>query len=148
MRRSLQGEEEEREQGRREVTRVGRCSSWGIDPFQQRSGRLLEVCPHPYQPTQSTNHPETQTPRNPDMVVIVVVMVMLVPSRNGPDQRVVEAVQIETQARVNQYPFPSHLPATAWPRQMLAVVDVTQHPLPMGVGRGDYDPPSAGTRDV
>ena len=56
----------------------------------------------------------------------------------------VEAVQIETQARVNQDPFSSHLPATAWPRQMLAVVYVAQYLLPMGVGRGDYDPPLAG----
>jgi len=53
-------------------------------------------------------------------------------------------VQIETQARVNQDPSPSHLPATAWPRQMLAVMSATQHHLPMEVGRGDYDQHSAG----
>ena len=40
-----------------------------------------------------------------------------------------EAMQIEVQARVNQDPSNSHLPATAWPRQMLAVF---------------YDPPLAG----
>ena len=31
-----------------------------------------------------------------------------------------EAMQIEAQARVNQDPSKQHLPATAWPRQMLA----------------------------
>ena len=57
-------------------------------------------------------------------------------------------MQIEAQAlvseRVNQDPSPSHLPATAWPRRMLAAMYVTQHHLPMGVGRGDYDPPLSG----
>ena len=62
-----------------------------------------------------------------------------------PGMRRKEAVQIETQARVTQDRSPSHLPATAWPRQMLAVMYATQHHLPMGVGRGDYDQPSAGT---
>ena len=59
-----------------------------------------------------------------------------------------EAMQIEAQAlvsdRVNQDPSDTHLPATAWPRQMLAVVYVTQHPLPMGVGRGGCGQPSTG----
>ena len=40
-----------------------------------------------------------------------------------------EAVQIEAQARVNQDPSDSHLPATAWPRQMLAAVYATQYRL-------------------
>ena len=57
-------------------------------------------------------------------------------------------MQIEAQARVNQDPPKSHLPATAWPRQMLAVVYVTQYLLPMGVGRGDHDPPSAVTQQL
>ena len=59
-----------------------------------------------------------------------------------------EAVQIEEQAlvpeRVNQDPSGTHLPATAWPRQMLAVMYATQRPLPES-GRGDYDPPFAGS---
>ena len=46
----------------------------------------------------------------------------------------IEAVQIEKQAlvpeHVNQYVSGTHLPATAWPRQMLAVF---------------YDPPLAGS---
>ena len=58
-----------------------------------------------------------------------------------------EAVQIEEQAlvpeHVNQYVSGTHLPATAWPRQMLAVMYATQRPLPES-GRGDYDPPLAG----
>ena len=58
-----------------------------------------------------------------------------------------EAVQIEAQARVsdrvNQDPSDTHLPATAWPRQMLAVMYATQRPLPES-GRGDCDPPLAG----
>ena len=44
-----------------------------------------------------------------------------------------EAVQIEAQAfvpeRVNQDPSGTHPPTTAWPRRMLAAVDVTQYPL-------------------
>ena len=52
-------------------------------------------------------------------------------------------MQIEAQARVNQDPSGTHLPATAWPRQMLAVMYATQRPLPES-GRGDYDPPLAG----
>ena len=63
-----------------------------------------------------------------------------------PGVRRQEAVQIETQARVNQDPFISHLPATAWPRQMLAIMYATQNHLTMGVGRGDYDPTPAGPR--
>ena len=97
-----------------------------------------------------------------------------------------EAVQIEVQAqvsdRVNQDPSDTHLPATAWPRQMFAAAEVTQYqlvalahrlvavtaarpqraqpptgdhsgfavmcatqrPLPES-GRGDYDPPFAGS---
>ena len=59
-----------------------------------------------------------------------------------------EAMQIEAQAlvpeRVNQDPSGTHLPATAWPRQMLAVMYATQRPLPES-GRGDYDPPFAGS---
>ena len=59
-----------------------------------------------------------------------------------------EAVQIEAQAfvpeHVNQDVSGTHLPATAWPRQMLAVMYATQCPLPES-GRGDYDPPFAGS---
>ena len=44
-----------------------------------------------------------------------------------------EAMQIETQAlvsdRVNQDPSDTHLPATAWPRQMFAAVYATQYRL-------------------
>ena len=44
-----------------------------------------------------------------------------------------EAMQNEAQAlvpdRVNQDPSESHPPTTAWPRRMLAAVDVTQYPL-------------------
>ena len=42
-------------------------------------------------------------------------------------------MQIEAQARVsdrvNQHPSDTHLPATAWPRQMFAAVHVTQYRL-------------------
>ena len=40
-----------------------------------------------------------------------------------------EAMQIEAQERVNQDPSNSHLPATAWPRQMCAAVYATQYRL-------------------
>ena len=44
-----------------------------------------------------------------------------------------EAVQIEVQAlvsdRVNHDPSDTHLPATAWPRQMFAAAEVTQYQL-------------------
>ena len=59
-----------------------------------------------------------------------------------------EAVQIEepTRAlgRVIRDPPNARLPATAWPRQTLAVMYATQRPLPESV-RGDYDPPFAGS---
>ena len=45
---------------------------------------------------------------------------------------------------VNQDVPGTHLPATAWPRQMLAVMCATQHHLSLRVGRGDYDPPPRG----
>ena len=68
--------------------------------------------------------------------------------RAGPGPGGGEAEQIEEQAlvpeRVNQDPSGTHLPATAWPRQMLAVMYATQRPLPES-GRGDYDPPFAGS---
>ena len=56
-------------------------------------------------------------------------------------------MQIEAQAlvsdRVKQDPSDTRLPATAWPRQTLAVMYATPRPLPES-GRGDYDPPLAG----
>ena len=59
-----------------------------------------------------------------------------------------EAEQIEepTRAlgRVIRDPSNARLPATAWPRQTLAVMYATQRPLPES-GRGDYDPPFAGS---
>ena len=59
-----------------------------------------------------------------------------------------EAVQIEAQApvpeRVNQDPSGTRPPATAWPRQTIAGMCATQRPL-HGSGRGDYDPPFAGS---
>ena len=68
-----------------------------------------------------------------------------VPEKNEAVQNEIrEAVQIEAQARVNQDPSKSHLRATAWPRQMLAVMCATQRPLYQS-GRGDYDPPLAGS---
>ena len=54
------------------------------------------------------------------------------------------AEQAKVPAQVNQDLAGTHLPATAWPRQMLAVMYVTQRPLPES-GRGDYDPPLAGS---
>ena len=56
------------------------------------------------------------------------------PGRNEAGQNEVrEAMQIETQVsdsdRANEAPSESHLPATAWPRQMFAAVDVIQHRL-------------------
>ena len=58
-----------------------------------------------------------------------------------------EAVQIEEPTRVLgrviRDPSNTRLPATAWPRQTLAVMYATQRPLPES-GRGDYDPPFAG----
>ena len=58
-----------------------------------------------------------------------------------------EAVQIEepTRAwgRVIRDPSNARLPATAWPRQTLAVMYATQRPLPES-GRGEYDPPLSG----
>ena len=59
-----------------------------------------------------------------------------------------EAVQIEEPTRVLgrviRDPSNTRLPATAWPRQTLAVMYATQRPLPES-GRGDYDPPFAGS---
>ena len=59
-----------------------------------------------------------------------------------------EAVQSEepTRAlgRVIRDPPNARLPATAWPRQTLAVMYATRRPLPES-GRGDYDPPFAGS---
>ena len=55
---------------------------------------------------------------------------MAVPGRRGQHifrHVLAEAVKIEAQARTS-------------------VTYATQYPLPMGVGRGDYDPPSAGSQ--
>ena len=68
-------------------------------------------------------------------------------SEQGLAPHGVEAGQIEEQARalgrVIRDPPNARLPATAWPRQTLAVMYVTQRPLHES-GRGDCDPPFAG----
>ena len=69
-------------------------------------------------------------------------------SEQGLAPHGVEAVQIEEPTRVLgrviRDPSNTRLPATAWPRQTLAVMYATQRPLPES-GRGDYDPPFAGS---